>query len=65
MVNIELIVELFTVLNFDLNRPKRFKSAEICENICKFFGQEWVIFLREVTFYTQFSITFFIMVKVY
>ena len=48
---------MFRVFMFDL---KRFKRAELYENVCKLFWQGWVILLREVIFYTQFSISFIV-----
>ena len=44
-------------------RSKHFKNLEFYENIYKLFWQGLVIFLREVIFYTQFSIIF-IMIRV-
>ena len=41
---------------FNLNKSKHFKCTKFDENICKLFRQGSVIFLREVIFYTQFSI---------
>ena len=42
-VNLELIVELFTVLKFDLNSFKRFRNDQFYENVCQLFWQGWVI----------------------
>ena len=66
MIAIKVLVTSFTLnyhFYFDLNKSKRFKSTEFHDNICKLFWQGWVNFLREVIFYTQFSIIF-IMIKV-
>ena len=66
MIAIKVLLTSSTLVyqfQFDLNRSRHLKSAECYENICKLFWQGWVIFLREVIFYTQFSIIF-IMIKV-
>ena len=56
IVNLWLTVELFTNLKFDLSCSKNFRLLNFMRILFQLFWQGGVVFIREVIFYSQFSI---------